>query len=81
MKQVCVFFFSGNGNCTFDEKLQAAVCLCDEQHIGDSCGIQCVNGTNYGDGVCTCSSSCDTGELLLDLCSLTAPNYFTNNKV
>lgn len=51
------------GDCQYDTILEAGVCHCYPEWIGDDCGIPCINGTNNGDGVCTCHRTCDTGKI------------------
>lgn len=50
-----------NGDCEYIEDLEESVCRCYEQWIGDACNTPCINGTNNGDGKCTCFRTCDTG--------------------
>jgi hypothetical protein len=45
----------------FDPDMETGVCQCSQEWVGVSCNIPCINGTNKGDGVCSCHRTCDTG--------------------
>lgn len=54
--------FTDQGDCRYDTTLLSGICHCDPDWIGTDCFIPCINGTNHGDGVCTCDRTCDTGK-------------------